>query len=47
MYVNSVGAIFYHCRFTQLRTPPKVFLEHIAHIGIASHDDLVGVDNFM
>ena len=39
--VDSVSAIFNIIDPFVKRLPSKVFLEHVAHMGIASHDDIL------
>ena len=50
MSVDSVSIIFNITDPLIKGLPPKIFLEHIAHMGMTSHDDILitmGVDNFM
>jgi len=39
--VNSVSTIFYITYSLIKGLPPKVFLEHIAHMRMASYDDIL------
>jgi len=39
--VDSFGTIFNITDPLFKRLPPKVFLKHIAHMGMASHDDIL------
>ena len=39
--VNCVSTILNIADPLNKRLPPKVFLEHIAHMGMASHDDIL------
>ena len=39
--VDSVSTTFFNITDPLKRFSPKVFLEHIAHMGMASHDDIL------
>ena len=41
VFVDNDIIIFYNINPLTIGLPPEVFLEHIAHIGMVSHDDIL------